>query len=139
MNNPSQIQLVIVSPEKEVLNIAVEMAIIPGADGDLGILAGHSAVITSLRCGELVVYNDKKPQMRLFLTGGLAEISPDKISVLAENITDLAKLNQESLNMEIAQYQKLLEISDEMGKNNAQINLDNAILKSQIFQKSSYN
>ena len=50
----------IISPEKSVFNEEIEMVIVPGTEGDIGILSNHMPLITSLRLGNIYIYRDKK-------------------------------------------------------------------------------
>jgi F-type H+-transporting ATPase subunit epsilon len=78
------IQLVIVTPVRQLLSQSVVEAQLPGADGYLGILPGHAPLITELGIGELT-YRTASGQSGLFaVIRGFAEVLPDRISVLAE-------------------------------------------------------
>jgi F-type H+-transporting ATPase subunit epsilon len=81
---PDAIQLVIVTPERQILKATVSEVTLPGADGYLGVLPGHAPLITELGVGELT-YNSKDGQAGLLaVTRGFAEVLPDRVSVLAE-------------------------------------------------------
>ena len=76
----------LVSPENLVFNDDVGTIIVPGKDGDLGILPGHSQVMSSLRPGRVMVYSEDKNLIKsFFVSGGFAEINPilEKCIVLA--------------------------------------------------------
>ncbi len=73
----------IATPSAQLYAADADMVLIPSADGDMGVLAGHSPVIALLRPGTIIVQNDKQ-QQRLFIAGGFAEVQPQKITVLAE-------------------------------------------------------
>lgn len=78
--------LEIVSPERLLLARDVDMVVVPGTEGDLGILPGHSKLVTSLRGGLVDIYEDNKITDRFFVTGGFAEIAESRCSVLADEI-----------------------------------------------------
>lgn len=130
------IQLVIVSPDAEVLNVPVDMVILPGIDGDLGILPGHSSLVTSLRGGELTIYTDKKPSKRLFLSGGFAEINGERISLLAESVEDIASFNQQQLQNDIASKTEALNHAQGADSIIAREALQIAQLKLSVSQKN---
>ncbi len=85
--------LEIISPEKLLLSRDVDMVVIPGTEGDLGILPGHANLVTSLRGGLVDIYQDDKITDRYFLSGGFAEVTQTRCSVLADDITKQSSLN----------------------------------------------
>jgi F-type H+-transporting ATPase subunit epsilon len=87
------ITLEIISPEKLLLSRPVDMVVIPGTEGDLGILPRHSKLITGLRGGLVDIYQNNKITDRFFVTGGFAEVTEDRCSVLADDITRQSELN----------------------------------------------
>jgi F-type H+-transporting ATPase subunit epsilon len=87
------IALEIISPEKLLLARDVDMVVVPGTEGDLGILPGHARLITSLRGGLVDLYENGAITDRFFVTGGFAEITETRCSVLADDITRQSQLN----------------------------------------------
>jgi F-type H+-transporting ATPase subunit epsilon len=85
--------LEIISPERLLVAKQVDMVVIPGTEGDLGILPGHSKLITSLRGGLVDLYENSAITDRFFVTGGFAEITEDRCSVLADKITKQSDLD----------------------------------------------
>ncbi|GAA0555775.1 ATP synthase F1 subunit epsilon [Rhizomicrobium electricum] len=73
----------LVSPEQLLLSADADMVTIPGSEGDMGVMAGHTAVITTLRPGVITVSGGKEAQ-RFFVLGGFAEVTQTKLTVLAE-------------------------------------------------------
>ena len=82
---PESIELIIVTPERQLLREAVVETTLPGADGCLGILPGHAPLITELGIGELT-YRAKGASEpgRLAIISGFAEVLGDRVTVLAE-------------------------------------------------------
>ena len=77
----------LVSPENLIFNDEVGMIIVPGKDGDFGVLPGHSKVMSSLRPGRVMVYGEDKNLLKsFFVSGGFAEVNPEKCIVLAESV-----------------------------------------------------
>ena len=104
----------LVSPENLIFNDEVGMIIVPGKDGDLGILPGHSKVISTLRPGRVMIYGEDKNLLKsFFVSGGFAEINPEKCIVLAENVEELSSLEKSLVEKEIQQ----LESQNEMTTN----------------------
>ncbi|MGE4480646.1 ATP synthase F1 subunit epsilon [Acidocella sp.] len=85
--------LEIVNPERLLLARDVDMVVIPGTEGDLGILPGHSKLVTSLRGGLVDIYENKVITDRFFVTGGFAEITESRCSVLADEIIRQADID----------------------------------------------
>ena len=74
----------LVSPEKLLLAEEVDMVVVPGAEGDFGVLVGHAPLISSLRPGVIDTYNGGKVANRIFVAGGFAEVTGERCTVLAE-------------------------------------------------------
>ena len=101
----------LVSPENLIFNDEVGMIIVPGKDGDLGILPGHSKVMSSLRPGRVMVYGENKNLLKsFFVSGGFAEINPEKCIVLAESVEELSSLEKSLVEKEIQQLESQNEI-----------------------------
>tara|TARA_Y100001936_G_C15752630_1_gene496920 strand:- start:17 stop:415 length:399 start_codon:yes stop_codon:yes gene_type:complete len=110
----AKISFDLVSPENLIFNDEVGMIIVPGKDGDLGILPGHSKVMSSLRPGRVMVYGEDKNLLKsFFVSGGFAEINPEKCIVLAESVEELSSLEKSLVEKEIQQ----LESQNEMKAN----------------------
>ena len=77
------IQLDVVTPERRVLDEPVEMVTVPGLNGEMGILPGHTPLISQLKTGVLTYTQDGK-NYQLHVSGGFVEVRDDHVSVLAE-------------------------------------------------------
>ena len=92
----------LVSPENLIFNDEVGMIILPGKDGDFGVLPGHSKVMSSLRPGRVMVYGEDKNLLKaFFVSGGFAEVNPEKCIVLAESVDELHSLEKSAIEKEI--------------------------------------
>ena len=92
----------LVSPENLIFNDEVGMIIVPGKDGDFGVLPGHSKVMSSLRPGRVMVYGEDKNLLKsFFVSGGFAEVNPEKCIVLAESVNEVNALEKEAIEKEI--------------------------------------
>ena len=92
----------LVSPENLIFNNEVGMIIVPGKDGDFGVLPGHSKVMSSLRPGRVMVYGEDKNLLKsFFVSGGFAEVNPEKCIVLAESVDEINTLEKSSIEKEI--------------------------------------
>ena len=81
----------LVTPEKLVLSEDVFMVVVPGAEGESGIMAGHAPYMTTLRDGDVAIYRSAGGQPeKIRVTGGFAEVSDKGLTVLAESAGDQA-------------------------------------------------
>ena len=98
----AKISFDLVSPENLIFNDEVGMIIVPGKDGDLGILPGHSKVMSSLRPGRIMVYGEDKILLKsFFVSAGFVEINPEKCIVLAEQVEEINQLNKSELEKQL--------------------------------------
>jgi len=76
----------LVTPERQLLSEDVRMVVVPGTEGESGIMAGHAPYMTTLKNGEIAVYraSGAEPQ-RIAVTGGFAEMGENGLTVLAES------------------------------------------------------
>jgi F-type H+-transporting ATPase subunit epsilon len=86
----------LVSPERLIFSGAVTEVIVPGTEGEFGILAGHAPFVSTLKPGILTIKGDGAPR-KLFVRGGFAEANPQGLTVLAETAIPLADLRAENL------------------------------------------
>jgi F-type H+-transporting ATPase subunit epsilon len=91
----------LVSPEKVLLEKDVTMVVLPGSEGDIGILPNHAPLLTLLRPGVVTVYEESKVQLRIFVDGGFLEVTPEKCVALVTEGTPLESLDPSSLELEI--------------------------------------
>ena len=98
----SRISFDLVSPENLIFNDEVGMIIVPGKDGDFGVLPGHSKVMSSLRPGRVMVYGEDKNLLKVFfVSGGFTEVNPEKCIVLAESVDEVNTLKKGTIEKEI--------------------------------------
>ena len=76
----------LVTPDRLVVSDDVYMVVVPGTEGESGIMAGHAPYMTTLRNGDIAVYRSAGAQPeRIAVTGGFAEVSEKGLTVLAES------------------------------------------------------
>ena len=73
----------LVMPEREVLATEADMVVVPGSEGDFGVLHGHAPLISTVRPGVLEVLQGNKVEQRLIVVGGFAEVTPERCSCAA--------------------------------------------------------
>ena len=97
--------LEIVTPSMVIVSEPVEMVVVPGSDGQIGALPRHSQVMSTLERGVVEVYNDNKVSSRIMIDGGIAEINPTSVVILAERAEKLDKTNRQMLNEKLLAFQ----------------------------------
>ncbi|GGJ03178.1 ATP synthase F1 subunit epsilon [Neoroseomonas lacus] len=101
-------QLEFVSPEKLLLSRPVEMASLPAAEGEMGVLPGHAPMIVALRGGVISVQEGGQTTERLFVAGGFAEVTPTRVTILADDATPVAQLSRADAEARIAECEAAL-------------------------------
>ena len=99
MNN--KINFDFVSPEASIVSSEVDMVLIPGVDGDAGILPDHSPFMTTLRPGIVEVTFEQGNVKKYLVEGGFADITQDKMTILAETSLNLSDSDSKVLKSEI--------------------------------------
>ena len=87
----------LVMPEREVLATEADMVVVPGSEGDFGVLHGHAPVISTVRPGVLEVIQNNKVDKRFIVVGGFAEVTPERCTVLADEATPFEEVTAEQL------------------------------------------
>ncbi len=79
----SSMEVLVATAEREVYSGQATMLIVPGAEGELGILPKHSPLLSALKSGELQITNGDEVD-EVFVSGGYMEVQPDKVTILAD-------------------------------------------------------
>jgi F-type H+-transporting ATPase subunit epsilon len=127
-----QIQLDVVTPERQTLSKAVDALVLPGAAGSIGVLPGHMPLVTALVPG-LMKYTVSGEVVLYALGGGYAEITPAKVIVLADTAEPAEDIDltavQQARDRALAQMKKGLQGAD---LESAEISLKKAIARMQV-------
>ena len=89
-----RIEFELVSPEKILKSEPVEMVVVPGTEGDFGVLPGHSLLIAEVRPGVIDIHEGGQVTESIFVAGGFAEVSPEHCTVLAEEAVPVADIDK---------------------------------------------
>jgi F-type H+-transporting ATPase subunit epsilon len=121
---PDPFKFELVSPEKLLVSDEVEQVLVPGAEGDMTVLAHHAPVLTTIRPGLLDIGYPGGKTQRFFLRGGFAEVNPKGLTVLAETAIDLDELKADQLAQAIQDAEEdVADLTDD-AKDRAQTKLD---------------
>jgi len=101
------IQFELVTPEKLLMDKAVAHVLLPGEAGDLGVLPEHAPLITNLRPGLMEVYEQESaPPERLFVKRGFAQVTAERLVVLAEDCVDPESMDIAELDQRIRETEE---------------------------------
>ena len=87
----------LVMPERELLATEADMVVVPGSEGDFGVLHGHAPLISTVRAGVLEVFQGTKAEQRFLVVGGFAEVTPERCTVLANEAMPFESVTAEQL------------------------------------------
>ncbi|MGH6934324.1 MAG: F0F1 ATP synthase subunit epsilon [Dongiaceae bacterium] len=96
-----QIQFELVSPERLLLSQPVEMVVVPGVEGDFGVLPGHAPLVSTVRPGVIVVFEGSQVKQRIFVAGGFAEVTSERCTVLAEQAVPVDDIDRATVEGDI--------------------------------------
>ncbi|OJW51477.1 MAG: ATP synthase F1 subunit epsilon [Alphaproteobacteria bacterium 41-28] len=91
----------LVSPEKVLFDQEVSMVVIPGLEGDIGVLPHHAPLLTLLRPGVVTIYEEEKVLVRIFVDGGFSEVTSERCVALITEGKPLKALDKATLEIEI--------------------------------------
>ena len=106
----------IVTPTKLLTAEQADMVVVPGGDGDFGVLPGHAPLLSSIRPGVIDVHEDGKVRARFFIGGGFAEVDPEKCVVLADEAAPVGELDRTAAQARLDAARKAV---DDAGSNAA--------------------
>lgn len=101
MADENKVRFELVSPEALVLSVDADMVVVPGAEGDFGVLPRHSRLISTVRPGVINVYQGSSVDRRIFVSGGFAEVTPERCTVLATEAIDISAIDRGAVEAEI--------------------------------------
>ena len=87
----------LVMPERELLATEADMVVVPGSEGDFGVLHGHAPLISTVRAGVLEVFQGNKAEQRFLVAGGFAEVTSERCTVLADEALPFESVTAEQL------------------------------------------
>ena len=94
----------LVSPERLLSSGKVAMVVVPGAEGDFGVLPGHAPVMSTIRPGAIAIYEADSNTLtrRIFVDGGFAEVTPEGLTILAESATPVSDIDPAKVATDLA-------------------------------------
>lgn len=134
---PEALELVVVTPEKQLLRAKAVEVQLPGADGYLGILPGHAPLITELGIGELSYHDSSgKESAHIAIIRGFAEVLPDRVTVLAETAEFAEEIDVARAEAAKARAEQRLASGDSnIDWDRAMVALQRALIRIQVARK----
>ena len=129
---PTKLTLEIVTPDRAVLREEVDEVVVPGSEGYLGVLPGHTPLLSTLKVGELW-YRQGREKHYLLIAYGLAEVQPDRVTSLAQTAEmaeeiDLARAEAAKKRAE----ERLSRPTIDMDAERARISLMKSLIRLQV-------
>ena len=116
-----KVQFELVSPEELLVEDAVEMVVIPGEEGDFGVLPRHAPMLSTVRPGVISIYENNAVRDRIFIAGGFAEVTPERCTVLAEMALPVGDIDRADAEQKLSDARDdLKDAKDEVEKRSAE-------------------
>lgn len=123
----------LVSPERVLMSVDASEAIVPGADGEFTVLAGHAPVIATLLPGVLHVTSGEG-RKAIFVKGGFCDVTPEALTVLAESAFITDEVDRAHIESEIEAARKSLDAAED---DEARMHIGRAIDELKMLQTGS--
>jgi F-type H+-transporting ATPase subunit epsilon len=129
------IELEVVTPEKQVVNDRVQIVMAPGSLGEFGVLSGHTPFMTSLKTGAIHYRDQNGNDQYVFVSGGFAEALPDKVTVLAESAEKMEDIDPERAKSALERAEKRLaqdRAKEQVDSDRAKAAVERAVVRIRI-------
>ena len=113
------VQFELVSPEQLLLSEDVEMVVVPGGEGDFGVLPSHSPMISTVRPGVIHVFAAGAVSSRIFVAGGFAEVTGSRCTVLAEEALPVDEIDRSDVETDLENAISDMAGADDPGEQKA--------------------
>jgi F-type H+-transporting ATPase subunit epsilon len=114
---PDRVRFELVTPERLLVSEMVEMVVVPGTEGNFGVLPGHAPLISSIRPGTIDIYEGQTISRRLFVVSGIAEVTPELCTVLADEAMAPDELDRTAIDAELQTVQgNLPSLREQVGR-----------------------
>ena len=111
------VQFELVTPERLLVSQDVDMVVVPGTEGNFGVLPGHSPLISTIRPGTVDIYMGGAIAERIFVVGGIAEVTPERCTVLADEAMAPDSLDRAGLEAELQTVEgNLPSLREQLGR-----------------------
>jgi len=97
-----KVKFELVSPERLLVSREVEMVVVPGSEGDFGVLPDHAPLISTVRPGVIEIHEGGAVTEQIFVAGGFAEVTGERCTVLADEATPVKDIDRKAAEAELA-------------------------------------
>lgn len=128
----NKVEFELVSPEKLLVSKDTDMVVVPGEEGDFGVLPRHAPMISTVRPGVISIYEGKTVSERIFIAGGVAEVTPTRCTVLAEQAQPVSEIDPAAARQSLSDAKEDLADAKTDGERKAaerQIAVSNAMIQ----------
>jgi F-type H+-transporting ATPase subunit epsilon len=134
-----KIQFDLVTPTALAISEPVDMVVVPGAEGDIGVLPGHTPLITTLRPGLVDVHNGGRITQSLFVTGGFAEATAERCTVLAETVEAVTDISAQDAQARLAAAREALAAAQgsDIAAAQAKVNAAEALVQAVAMRRAA--
>lgn len=108
-----KVQVEVVTPARLLLEVEADMVVVPGGDGDFGVLPGHAPLMSTVRPGIIDIYDGDKISNRIFVAGGFADVSGERCAVLAEEAVPAADIDKAAAEERLSTAQAAFDAIEE--------------------------
>jgi F-type H+-transporting ATPase subunit epsilon len=98
---PDRLEFELVTPERLLFSEAVEMVVVPGTEGNFGVLPGHAPLISTIRPGMIEIYEGQNVTRRIFVVNGVAEVTAERCTVLADEAASPETLDRAAIEADL--------------------------------------
>ena len=113
----AQLHFELVTPEKLLRSEAVYMVVVPGTEGDFGVLAGHAPFMSTIRPGAISIFRaEGAAAERIFIDGGFAEVNDKGLTILAEGATPLADVDPTKVDRDLSNAREDIRLAKSAGE-----------------------
>ena len=134
-----KIEFELVAPERLLIEGEFDMIVLPGEDGDFGVLPLHAPIISTLRPGTIVIFEDGQITSRIFVAAGFAEVTAERLTVMAEQASLIEEIDRAEVQQAISDLRDDIGIArDESERAAAEAGLVIAEAKLQAIDQPAY-
>lgn len=105
MAEEGKVEFELVSPERLLVSEPVDMVVVPGAEGDFGVLPRHAPLISTVRPGVIRIYEGNQVTSEIFVAGGFAEVTGSRCTVMAEMAMPVGDIDRAKIEAELRDLQ----------------------------------
>ena len=127
-----KVEFELVSPERLLVSREVDMVVVPGEEGDFGVLPGHALFLSGVRPGVIEIYDGDTVSDRIFVAGGFAEVTGERCTVLAEEALSLSDVDRTAVEARISDNERAIsaaEPDEDVGSYKNDLGIGRALLE----------